>query len=244
MRKVDLSKPSYGSWMTIGSSTVAEIMAQAGFDWLVVDMEHSVISLERAQEMIQVIEANNVIPLVRLSSNDPVQIARLMDAGSYGVLVPRVNTRADAEKAVSAVKYPPIGNRGVGLARAQKYGQGFDEYREEINEQSTVIVQIEHIDAVNNLREILSVPGVDGLFVGPYDLAASLGIPGDFANPKMVDAVKRIHAISEQLNKAAGIHIIRPDKAELKKRLEEGFRFIALSFDSMYLGYGCRDMLR
>jgi len=219
-------------------------MAQAGFDWLVVDMEHSVISLEKAQEIIQVIEAYNVIPLVRLSANDPVQIARLMDAGAYGVIVPRVNTRADAQKAVSAVKYPPLGNRGIGLARAQKYGQGFDEYNKEVNEKSTVIVQIEHIDAVNNLGEILSVPGVDGFFIGPYDLSASLGIPGDFTNPKMVDAVDRIHTISKQLDKASGIHIIQPCKDELKKRLEEGFKFIALSLDSVYLGNSCREMLK
>lgn len=244
MRKVDLSRPTYGSWITIGHCSIAEIMAQAGFDWLVVDMEHSVISLEKAQEIIQVIEAYNVIPLVRLSANDPVQIARLMDAGAYGVIVPRVNTRADAQKAVSAVKYPPLGNRGIGLARAQKYGQGFDEYNKEVNEKSTVIVQIEHIDAVNNLGEILSVPGVDGFFIGPYDLSASLGIPGDFTNPKMVDAVDRIHTISKQLDKASGIHIVQPSKDELKKRLEEGFKFIALSLDSVYLGNSCREMLK
>ncbi|GAI32108.1 unnamed protein product, partial [marine sediment metagenome] len=163
---------------------------------------------------------------------------------AYGVIVPRVNTPADAERAVSAVKYPPLGNRGVGLARAQKYGQGFNEYKEEVNEQSTVIVQIEHIEAVSNLSEILSVPGVDAFFIGPYDLSASLGIQGDFTNLKMVAAVERIHTISKQLNKASGIHIIQPDKGELKRRLEEGFKFIALSLDSVYLGNGCREMLK
>ena len=174
MRKVDLSKPTYGSWITIGHCSIAEIMAQAGFDWLVVDMEHSVISLEKAQEIIQVIEAYNVIPLVRLSANDPVQIARLMDAGAYGIIVPRVNTRADAQKAVSAVKYPPLGNRGTGLARAQKYGQGFNEYKEEVNEKDLEFDEEKSVykktfEELKNIAKTLETECKDYLFIDPFD---------------------------------------------------------------------------
>src|SRR6266516_1799372 len=113
-----------GSWLTFGNTSVAEIMAQAGFEWLTVDMEHTAITIEQAQELIRVIELCGVVPLVRVGENNPTYIKRVMDAGAHGVIVPMVNSRAAAEAAVSAVKYPPVGTRGVGLAWAQKYGFG------------------------------------------------------------------------------------------------------------------------
>lgn len=118
-----------GSWITIGHQAVAEIMAGAGFDWLTVDMEHSAITLDIAQQLIQTIDLCGCIPLVRVGENNANLIKRVMDAGAYGVIIPMVNTKEDAERAVDAVKYPPIGKRGVGLARAQKYGLGFEEYK-------------------------------------------------------------------------------------------------------------------
>lgn len=243
MRKVDFSRPTFGSWITIGNPIVAEIMAQARFDWLVLDMEHSVISLENVQQMIQTIESYNVIPLVRLSSNDPTQIKRVMDAGSYGVIVPMVNASEDAKRAVDAVKYPPQGCRGVGLARAQKYGQGFEEYLQVVNRESTVIVQIEHIRAVENIEEILSTPGIDGFIVGPYDLSGSMGVPGDFGHPKMLNALEYIYTTAKRLKMPAGYHIIQPDKEEVTRRQNEGFIFLALSLDIIYLGNYCRSFV-
>src|SRR3990172_12592200 len=117
--KLKQNKLTIGSWITIGNSSIAEIMAKAGFDWLTVDMEHSAITLHQAQQLIQIIELSGVVPLVRVGENSPNLIKRVMDAGAYGVIVPMVNSKEDAEKAVNAVKYPPVGNRGVGLARAQ-----------------------------------------------------------------------------------------------------------------------------
>ena len=114
-----------GSWITLGHPSVAEIMAHSGFDWLTVDMEHSAITLHQAQQLIQVIELSGVVPLVRVGENDPNLIKRVMDAGAHGVIVPMVNSKEEAEKAVRSVKYPPKGSRGVGLARAQKYGADF-----------------------------------------------------------------------------------------------------------------------
>ena len=172
-------KVTIGSWITIGHPIVAEIMAQAGFDWLTIDMEHSAITIEKTQELIQIIQLSGVAPLVRVSENNPTIIKRVLDAGAYGVIVPMVNSAKDAEKAVKAVKYPPVGSRGVGLARAQGYGFDFDEYAATINEESVVIVQMEHIDAVNNLDSIVSVEGIDGCIIGPYDLSGSLGVPGE-----------------------------------------------------------------
>src|SRR3990167_7462058 len=121
---------THGSLVTLGHSSIAEIMAKSGFDWLTVDMEHSAITLHQAQQLIQVIELCGVLPLVRVGENNPNLIKRVMDAGSHGVIVPMVNTKEDAVKAVDSVRYPPMGKRGVGLARAQGYGLEFDRYKE------------------------------------------------------------------------------------------------------------------
>ncbi len=199
---------SVGSWITLGHPAIAEIMAKAGFDWLVVDLEHSVITIREAGELIRVIELCSVLPLVRLSANDPVQIKRVMDAGAHGIIVPMVNTREDAIKAVNAVKYPPIGTRGVGLARAQGYGFEFEKYRNWVNNESIVIVQIEHIDAINNLEDILIVDGVDGSIIGPYGLSGSMRCPGEFDRQEIKQALLRYEDTCKKMNKPMGFHVV------------------------------------
>ena len=233
-----------GSWITIGSPVVAEIMAQAGFDWLVVDMEHSAITLDLAQSLIQVIGLCSVTPLVRVGHNQPNLIKRVMDAGAHGVIVPMVNSKAEAEQAVGSVKYPPTGFRGVGLARAQKYGADFENYKNWNQDKSVVIVQVEHIKAVENLEEILDVPGVDGFIVGPYDLSGSLGVPGQFDHPDVVEALQHVKTVAKEKNALSGFHIIQPDPILVAEKENEGYKFIALSLDILYLGNACRQTLR
>ena len=174
-------------------------MAKAGFNWLAIDMEHSPISIERAQELIQVIELSGTIPLVRLSSNDPVQIKRIMDAGAYGIIVPNVSSSEDVLAAIRATKYPPIGSRGVGLARAQGYGASFEDYKSKINANSIVIVQIENKDAVDNIEDILTVRGLNGVIIGPYDLSGSYGVTGQLKHPKVRAAEKRVLEAAKKL---------------------------------------------
>ncbi len=232
-----------GSWITIGSTSVAEIMANAGFDWLVVDMEHSAITLDTAQELIRVIELSGVPPLVRVGHNQPNLIKRVMDAGSQGVIVPMVNSSKEAEQAVGSVKYPPRGFRGVGLARAQKYGADFEGYRAWNQEQSLVIVQVEHIKAVQNLADILAVPGVDGFIVGPYDLSGSLGVPGQFDHPEVRAALQEVRRLAAEKNALSGYHVIPPEPAAMVEKKEEGYKFIAFSLDILYLGQSCRQAL-
>jgi len=243
-QKLHNKKVTIGSWITLAHPAIAEIMAKAGFDWLAVDMEHSVITIREAEELIRVIDLCGVVPLVRLSSNNPVQIKRVMDAGAHGVIVPMVNSVAEAEQAVAAVRYPPEGRRGVGLARAQGYGSVFESYLEWVNKNAVVIVQVEHIDAVNNLDEILSVDGVDGFIVGPYDLSGSLGAPGEFGHPLMKKAMGRIISVGSASGKALGIHVIEPKPDELKSRIEQGYRFVAYSVDIRMLDCACRRALR
>ncbi len=233
-----------GSWITLAHTAIAEIMAHAGFDWLAVDMEHSVITIREAEELIRVINLAGVTPLVRLTSNNPDQIKRVMDAGSHGVIVPMVNSPEDARLAVEAVKYPPAGKRGVGLARAQGYGNRFQEYLEWQKENSIVIVQVEHIDAVNDLEAIFAVKGVDGYIIGPYDLSGSMGIPGQFEHPDFLAAMERVRTIAGDMNMTGGIHVIEPEPEQLEQRINEGYRFIAYSLDIRMLDVACRKGLR
>jgi len=238
------NKLCIGSWITLAHPAIAEIMAKSGFEWLTVDLEHSVITIREAEELIRVIDLCGVAPLVRLSTNDPVQIKRVMDAGAHGVIVPMVNSVKEARKAVDAVRYPPEGNRGVGLARAQGYGSDFEKYKEWLNKKSIVIVQIEHIKAVENLDAILSVDGVDGFIVGPYDLSGSLGIPGQFNNKLMVEAMSKIRTSIKTSSKIAGYHVVEPDVDQLQQRVLEGYRFLAYSLDTCMLDTCCRSAIK
>ena len=185
-----------GSWITIGHPAVAEIMANAGFDWLVIDLEHSVIGIEKAGELIRVIDLCGISPLVRVTSNNPDQIKRLMDSGAHGIIVPMVNSYEDAVKAVSATRYQPKGTRGVGLGRAQGYGTKFGEYFEWQKNGPIVIVQIEHIDAIKQIDKILTVPGVDGFLIGPYDISCSILIISLMANILVNEYEKKIYISS------------------------------------------------
>jgi 2-dehydro-3-deoxyglucarate aldolase len=163
-----------------------------------------------------------------------------MDAGAHGVIVPMVNSAIEAKRAVEAVRYPPEGKRGVGLARAPGYGSAFERYRQWLDRESVVIVQVEHIEAVNELKEILSVDNVDGFIVGPYDLSGSLGVPGQLSHPAMKDAMDRILSISAATGKVAGIHIVEPDISDLQKGIDQGYSFVAYSVDIRMLDSICR----
>ncbi|MBI4667939.1 MAG: 2,4-dihydroxyhept-2-ene-1,7-dioic acid aldolase [Elusimicrobia bacterium] len=232
-----------GSWITLAHPAIAEIMAKSGFDWLAIDLEHSTITVREAEELIRVVDLCGVTPLVRLSIDDPVLVKRVMDAGAHGIIVPMINSKADAERAVSLVYYPPKGNRGVGLARAQGYGARFNDYWQWLDRQAVVIVQVEGSDSVKNIESILSVDGVDGYIVGPYDLSASLRVSGKFSHPKMVSAMEKIYKIGRAMQKPGGLHIIEPDPKKLRRHIDEGFRLLAYSLDIRMLDVSCRQGL-
>jgi 2-dehydro-3-deoxyglucarate aldolase len=237
-------KLTIGSWISLAHPAIAEIMARAGFEWLVIDLEHSVITIREAEELIRTINLCGATPLVRLTVNDSNQIKRVMDAGAHGIIVPMVKSQAEAEKAVGAVYYPPRGQRGVGLARAQGYGVRFREYCEWLAEEAVVIAQIEHIQAVEELEAILSVSGIDGYIIGPYDLSASMGLPGQFDDPQVEQAVARIKQIGAAMKKPGGLHVVEPDPRQMRKYIDEGFRFLAYSVDTRMLDTICRTGLK
>tara|TARA_Y100000385_G_C13084328_1_gene635615 strand:+ start:1572 stop:2306 length:735 start_codon:yes stop_codon:yes gene_type:complete len=227
---------SIGSWLTLNHPSVAEIMSDAGFDWLCVDMEHSVTDYYEAQLLISAIQSKGIKAFVRVGENNARIIKRVLDAGADGIIVPMVNTKDEAQKAIDSVKYPPLGNRGVGLARAQKYGFGFEDYKDNEAVDIKLIVQIEHVEAVNNLEEILSLDSIDGTFIGPYDLSGSMGKPGNYNDDDVKEVLQRYEDIAKKYNKLIGIHVVSPDYNIVNEKIDKGYNFIAFSFDAMFLG--------
>jgi len=225
-----------GSWITIGHPAIAEILATLGFDWLVIDIEHTTIDYTMAQILIASIQAKGVKALVRVSKNEEVIIKRVLDAGADGIIVPMVNSREDAEQAVNFAKYPPIGKRGVGLYRAQKYGTGFPEYKEWVKDELVIIAQIEHIEAVKNIEEIITTPGIDGIIIGPYDLSGSMGFPGEYGRDDVKDAISRVVKICKQHNFPSGFHVIETDTNKFIEKMKMGCSFLAYSIDFFFLG--------
>ena len=230
-----------GSWISCGDAGVCELMAKAGFEWLVVDMEHTSLSTAQQAGLIQITELAGCVPLVRVGANDPLLIKRAMDSGAHGVIVPMVNAAEDAERAVRAAYYPPAGNRGVGLARAQRWGLEFSGYLERAARETIVIAQIEHIDAVRNLSEIVNTEGIDGFIVGPYDLSGSLGLPGEWDHPTVREALDTVETWMRQSSKPGGFHVVHSDRDELQRRIQTGYRFIAYGDDMVFLAEKLRE---
>ena len=236
-------KKMVGSWITLNNPAIAEIMAEAGFDWLCVDMEHSVTDYFEAQNLIAAIQSKGIKAYVRVGENNTRIIKRVLDAGADGIIVPLVNSALEAQKAVDAVKYPPSGKRGVGLARAQSYGFGFETYRDKKAKEIKLIVQIEHINAIHNLDAILQTEGVDGSFIGPYDLSGSLGKPGQWDEPDVKEALMKYEETVKKYDKLVGFHVIQPDFNLVNEKIAKGYNFIAFSLDVLFLGTLVRNQM-
>ncbi len=233
-------QPAFGTFMGLGSTLGAEQLAHTGFDWLVIDQEHGAIDAALTQALLQAISTTETVPLIRVPSVQADWIGRALDAGAYGVIVPSVNTRAEAEAAVRATRYPPLGERGIGGSRTRLYGG--DDYVQHANEEILLIAEIEHRDGVANAEAILSVPGIDAYFIGPGDLCASLGLPHtwdpDFPEYwSALDAVRRAGAAT---GKPGGIHT---SGARVSKMLGLGYQFIALGFDISFMAQGAAAAL-
>lgn len=242
--KLERGEPTIGSWLSMAHESIAEILADAGYDWVVIETEHTAIDVSEVLRLVMAIQGQGSIPLVRLAWNDPIQTKAVLDSGAAGVLVPNVNSADQARQAVDAVKYPPDGKRGVGLARAQGYGERFDDYVEDANDGTLLFVQIEHVDAVDAIEDIVAVPGIDGTFIGPYDLSMSMGIPGQLDHPDVQAAQEHVREATLEAGLAPGIHLVHPDRAahRLQEHLDKGYRFIALGTDILFLGDSARRL--
>lgn len=231
-----------GSWIQTGSPVAAEILACAGYDWIAIDCEHSSITTADMSEVMRAI-GGHALPLVRVQQNAPLDIRRALDMGAGGVIVPMVSSGEDARAAVRAVKYPPVGVRGFGYCRANEWGERFDEYAKKANKETIVIAMIETKEGVEHAEEIIGTDGIDGVFIGPYDLSGSLGVTGQTGHPAVKEACDRVAAVCKKLGKAAGLHIVRPDKEQIDSALARGFTFIALGADIVFLAEGASGAL-
>lgn len=242
-KKLKNREMSLGSWLTIPHQSIVEILSSAGFEWLTIDIEHSAIDFQTVQNLVSHIQANKMEALVRVSENNEVIIKRVMDTGANGVIVPMIKSAEEARNAVSWVKYPPHGTRGVGLSRAQHYGTAFKEYNEWVQNESVVIAQIEHIDGVKNLAEILDVEGIDGIIVGPYDLSASMGKPGMFYDDDVKEVLAEIDEITLEKSKSLGFHVIESDHEKVLEKVAKKYNFLAFSLDFFFIGDKAREQM-
>ena len=227
-------QPSVGSWMQIPHASVAEIMGQAGYDWVAVDMEHGAISVHQLPDLFRALELGGTLPLVRLAHGHPKDCKQALDAGAGGVIVPMVETAAQLIAVRNACRWPPAGTRGVGFSRANLFGKHFETYREEA-QAPLLVAMIEHGRAVECLGEILAVDGLDAILIGPYDLSASMGLTAQFDEPAFIAAMERIRSLCCQANIPCGVHVVMPDTKALKLKIKEGYLFLAYSIDSVML---------
>ena len=228
-----------GTIVTLSSPVVAELLSNAGFDWLFIDVEHSPLDWQAAQALLQAARCPCVI---RVPLCDEISIKKALDIGADGIIVPQVNSRAEAERVVQYAKYPPLGARGVGVARAQGYGPRFQEYVSRANDEVAVIVQAEHIEAVNHIHDIARVAGIDAVLVGPYDLSTSMGKPGQVTDPTVLDAIARVKTECDACNTPLGIFGMTPEA--VKPYMGAGYSLIAVGVDTVLLANAASQIVQ
>jgi len=229
-------KPVVGTWLSLGSITAARFLARMGFDYLTVDVEHSLVNVETTTHMMASIADAGCVPLVRVPSCRHDHIKRVLDNGGYGIVVPMVCTRQESQEAVSACLYPPRGNRSVGgSVHALNFDASPTDYYAKVDDEVLIVVQCEHINAVRNFDSVYSVPGIDAVFVGPNDLAASMRDPsGKPPSPEVFkQTLADILAGCKRNKVAAGIHTFSLEEA--KMRIEEGWQFIAVNSELKFM---------
>ena len=228
-----------GTIVTLPTPEITEIYCQAGFDWLFIDLEHSTLSINDAQTILQTASQKTGC-IIRVPSIEEAWIKRVLDIGPAGIIIPQVKSVEEAKLAIQLCKYPPEGLRSVGLARAHGYGENFQEYVENANDEITIILQIEHIDAVNNIEEIIKVPGIDALFIGPYDLSASMGKTGQVTDPDVQEAIAHVKKVAEEAKMPLGIFGANADA--VKAYIQDGYTLITVGIDTMLIAKTAKDI--
>jgi 2-keto-3-deoxy-L-rhamnonate aldolase RhmA len=225
-------KPLIGSLVSTSSTEVAEALSLCGFEWLFIDVEHSVLDMAAAQHIIQSV-APGSYGVIRLPDNCTEHFKKALDTGCDGVIVPMIKSVSDAERAVSFAKYTPLGNRSVGLARAQAYGLNFNDYLNSANTKIALILQIEHINAVEHVEEIVAIPGVDAILIGPYDLSASMGLLGQTSAPEVIEAIGRVRHACLNAKVPHGAFCMTANQA--RNEIAGGGRLIVLGTDLLFM---------
>jgi 2-keto-3-deoxy-L-rhamnonate aldolase RhmA len=237
-RRLKAGETTVGSWLSVGHPTIAEVMGLAGFDWLAIDMEHGIVGLEAVHTLVQVLAATPAASVVRVPWNEPVIVKQVLETGPSGIVFPQVNTSEQAEAAVRAVRYPPQGIRGIGCQRPAGFGAWFEEYLQNSNGEQLVIMQIEHIQAVENLESILNTEGLDVVFIGANDLSASMGLLGQPGHARVQESITHILARARHAGVAAGL--MAADAEDANRRFAEGFQFVGIGHDVGLMSATCR----
>jgi len=232
-KKLENNQVSIGTWQQIPHASISEIMGNAGYDWVAVDMEHGSVSVDQLPDLFRAIELGGTLPLARIAGSTPKDCKQALDAGAGGIIAPMIKSAEELTILRNACCWPPVGTRGVGFSRANLFGKNFESYTEEA-QSPLLIAQIEHINAVNNLDEILQVDGLDAIIVGPYDLSASMGITGEFDSHEFIDVMDSIINRCKKYNIPCGDHVVQPNQKLLEKRIQQGYRFIAYGTDGIF----------
>ena len=241
-RKLKADQPVIGMLVTMPSPHLTQTLAAAGLDWLMIDMEHGAIGVDALHPMLAATAGTDCIPLVRVPLETPAMVKPVLDSGAYGIVFPMVCTRQEAEKTNTLLRYPPVGERGVGpIFAPQRWGLSFPEYIAQANEEIVNFVLIEHIDAVENIAEILAVPGLDAALIAPFDLSASLGEIGNLEHPKVREAIARIEeAVLASPIALGGLAL---DVADAKAKLDKGYRVLIMGYDVRMITQQVTSML-
>ena len=231
----------FGTFVCLDSVDAVEVIGRSGFDFVILDMEHSPGAPNSIMGQMRAAELRGMDVIARLTNVERTTVLRTLDIGVSGVLAPQVNDLATARAFIEACLYPPLGCRGFGLTRASGYGAApVQEYIAEANSDLLRIVQCETEQAVREVESIASIDGLDLIFVGPYDLSLSLGVPGDKFHPKMIEAVDKVLAVCKKTNKPAGIFVSSPEEA--RTRIEQGFTFLAYSLDVLIFAAAVKNI--
>ena len=234
-KKLRARQPAFAGWTSLGEPQITEVFANAGFDFIGIDIEHGTTSFQQSQRIIAAAQAGGSLCLPRVASHNMEMIKRLLDSGADGIIVPMVENAEQTAKIVEWIKYPPHGKRSFGINRGQNYGFDFDSYIKGWNESSVIIVQIESLEGVENIDKILANGDVDAVMVGPYDLSGSLGIPGEIEHPKLKQAASRVLESAKAKGRGCGSQLVDFDPAAIRAKLGEGYSFIVLASDIFLL---------
>ena len=235
-------KVAYGGWEVLNSVPAADLLAQAGYDWVCADIEHTTYGIADVAAFASMVKARGAVPVARVFDCTPTSIRRVVDAGIQGIIVPHVSTREDAREAVHSVKLPPVGRRGIGAGAYASYGVHSASKVATINADTFIVANIETQEGVENIDEIVAIEGIDGVFIGPLDLSYSMGLGANTGDDRVRHAIDRVLAAAKQRKKFCGIHVM--DMTGIRNALCAGYRFIALGFDASFIYEGAKNVLR
>jgi 2-dehydro-3-deoxyglucarate aldolase len=232
----------FAGWISYAHPSITETFARAGFDFIAIDMEHSTISLEQAQRIIAASQSEGVPCLPRPVSHSNDYFKPLLDSGADGLLVQMVNTPHEIEAIIGLLKYPPIGRRTYGVNRAQAYGFYFDTYIKNWNDTSVFLIQVESIEAVDNIEKLLAFDEIDGVMIGPYDISGSLGVPGQISHPLVIEASRKVIAACARFGKSCGTQVADASPESVQGLFDLGYTFAILGSDLFVLWKWAEEM--